>query len=81
MYLWKNTFILFSNASRISLTVVGVAFTYTILYSVYRYWGEKNWTIVKNIKPIIGNPLDGDIYAHMMNINSEYIVRFPNFKF
>jgi hypothetical protein len=36
----------------------------------FRYWWNKNWTIMENEVQLYGNPLNGDVIFRLTNMNS-----------
>ncbi|KAF6200690.1 hypothetical protein GE061_005134 [Apolygus lucorum] len=57
------------------MTDYGICYSYNSMASPYserEYWETNNWTYLEDIPMFNGNPLDGDIFAQVMNMNSGY---------
>lgn len=50
--------------------------TLFILYIYNRYWIKNRWDVVPRNDSVAVNPLDGEIYAQLINLSSSYEVYF-----
>lgn len=62
-----------------TITELGICYTFNskiASYNSYNYWSKNNWNELKTNETVVVHPLDGEIYAQIINLSTSYEVYY-----